>query len=78
MKLFDKYQTIRKRLDLQKPKTKSKRFLIIDIDALSHEILVNNMKKAGSEFLHRLLEKEGYHLAICCGIPSSTLRSRQG
>ncbi|MBW2967050.1 hypothetical protein KY362_01045, partial [Candidatus Woesearchaeota archaeon] len=79
MGIFDRYETVRKHLKLEKVKSGKKKFIIIQIDALSHEVLQHYLKKGGCNYIRHLMEKEGYHLTrYNCGIPSGTPAAQAG
>jgi len=74
-KIVDKrYESVMRRLglDIVKPRKKRK-LLIIQIDALSHEILQRMFDKGSCRFLKSLIDKHDYHFQkYNCGIPSGT------
>ncbi|MFC1741798.1 alkaline phosphatase family protein [Nanoarchaeota archaeon] len=78
--LTDKrYESVRKRLGLKKGKKAKKKFIIIQIDSLSHEILEKFFAKGSCKFLHSLIKKQGYNFQKWnCGVPSGTPHVQAG
>ena len=57
-----RYESVIKRLDLDKGKHSRKRFIVIQIDSLAFETLESFMHKGACRNMRKLLNKERYHL----------------
>ena len=62
-----------KKLKLKKFRKQGKKFIALQLDGVSHDILLTAMEKGYMKFLKKLVEEEGYNLEkYNCGMPSGT------
>ncbi len=62
-----------KKLNLKRQRTQKKKFIVMQIDGLSYDILKKAMQKGHVKFLKTLVEKEENYLThYNCGLPSGT------
>ncbi|MBR9677442.1 hypothetical protein GOV04_04835 [Candidatus Woesearchaeota archaeon] len=68
-----KYKAIQKRLAYVESKAKGKKFLVIQVDSVSHDILNKAMRRGFAPTIRRLIRKKGYRLQpYYSGIPANT------
>jgi hypothetical protein len=74
-----RYESVIKRLDLEKGKRAKKRFIIIQIDSLPYDIMKRFLDKGSCKYINSLIEKDGYNLQkYNCGVPSGTPHVQAG
>jgi len=79
--LSKKYSVIAKYLGLQEREDDpaQRGFIVVQIDALSHEYLVEAMDKGYAPYMKAMIEKDAFRLERwCCGLPSTTPSAQAG